>query len=563
MNISKIIDLLQKLINSVLFRLVLITYAILILFVFNNFLDFYVYIIIIASYIFIYFSLLKNSYLRLINDFIFIGLIILNKNPNDVLLFVFIILPIINSVNFSGQKKSFLLYVITTITYILLLCNFNYKYDIDFIGKSLYPILGIFFLWVINGYTSLRTKIRSFRDELNDVVDSFHIEKEYLQRPHRIYKSLISVINKNIKSNLIEEIFCFVISDNSNSPLTIVNSSKFIWKHELNEEGFIEKIRKRTNLINQNITIENEVKDNNIVIYSKVEEYEYVFFIIISMPIPFYYQMIGIFRTLEPAFVKISNVLMGEKKIQELRSEEIARLSERSQYVNRANKTMHFMRNRLGPFANLIKQLDGFETISEEKREKFKKLIFKEKDRAKIELLNITKRADNMLEKSTNPFSYTETKQISIERTFTILKHNVSIFFPESIIVVDVIHLENKRYVVINEEGFEMFLSDWLSNISKYNNKIIDFKFSLDNKYLTINFINNHKLSDDEIQKLISDLTSDDRNEIMKRTTHGLFLIKSTLEEMNISFNVTHNNDDQLLTLQLKLKTKENEDSNI
>jgi hypothetical protein len=48
---------------------------------------------------------------------------------------------------------------------------------------------------------------------------------------------------------------------------------------------------------------------------------------------------------------------------------------------------------------------------------------------------------------------------------------------------------------------------------------------------------------------------SDDRNEIMKRTTHGLFHIKSSLEEMAIDYNVRRTGDDNdLLLFRINLK---------
>ena len=115
--------------------------------------------------------------------------------------------------------------------------------------------------------------------------------------------------------------------------------------------------------------------------------------------------------------------------------------------------------------------------------------------------------------------------------------------------------MEKKRFVNINEEGFEMFLSDWLNNIYKYKINRVYFDFIFNEELLTINFKNDHKLTNVDINKMITDLTSNDRNEIMKRTTHGLFLIKSTLEEMNIKFEVNHNETERLLLLQLKLKT--------
>ncbi|MCW2121062.1 hypothetical protein [Flavobacterium sp. 7A] len=262
-------------------------------------------------------------------------------------------------------------------------------------------------------------------------------------------------------------------------------------------------------------------------------------------------------------FKRRARILLNEKKLQELKTEEVSKLSDRSQYVNRANKTMHFVRNRLGPISNLVKQIEFLDKVPEEKSEDFRRLILKENERAKIELKNISIRADDMLEKSKNPFVYNTLSDISIARMFTILKQNVSCFFPQLIVSTSIKNLDKKLFVKINEEGFELVLSDWLNNIYKYKNDFVDIHFIIDNEHLNIKFINNHKLDNNNIENLISDLTSTDRNEIMKRTTHGLFILKSTLEDMNIPITMTHNKLDKLLTLTLILKTFKNENSSI
>lgn len=253
---------------------------------------------------------------------------------------------------------------------------------------------------------------------------------------------------------------------------------------------------------------------------------------------------------------------MSEKKLQELKNEEITKLSQRSQYVNRANKTMHFMRNRLGPFSNLLKMLDNFEKVPREKIDSFKNLLLKERDRAKTELINITSRANEMLEKTSNPFVYNSLEQISVERVFTILKRNFNSFFPENEIQLLYVETsEAKRLVSINEEGFELFLSDWLNNMLKYKVSHVACKFSIERDLLLILFSNDHSKSQIEINQLISDLTSNHRNEIMKRTTHGLYTIKSTLEDMDVSFDVHSISEQNILVFTIKFKILNNEDS--
>src|SRR5690606_31573028 len=131
---------------------------------------------------------------------------------------------------------------------------------------------------------------------------------------------------------------------------------------------------------------------------------------------------------------------------------------------------------------------------------------------------NITDRANSMLEKSKNPFVYTTTKPLSIERVFSILNRNFNCYFPHIDLIVRV-NIINKKYILINEEGLELFLSDWLNNMAKYNKKFVSTEFFIEGETLFIEFKNDCNQSVEETKQMISDLTSNDRNEIVKRTT--------------------------------------------
>jgi hypothetical protein len=561
MKVHELIDFLQRKVNSLLFRFILVSYATLLLYAYPNQFHLVYYLTSFVIYLVIYFSLLNHDRLRLLNDFWFIGLILFGKDPHEPLAFIFLILPIINSINFSGQKQSFLLYIYTIVVFLAIACFNSHNYELKFMYNSLQPLIAVVFLWLVNVYTSLRVSVRAFREELNSVVDNFYLVKEDLQKPHKIYKKLIEVIHRNTKPDLIEDIICFVIVKGDSEKLVIVNGSSFIWQVSVPSSDFITRIRKNRMLLNESINIEKGLRKFNLSLYCKVDEQEYIFVFITTRLIPFYYLIIGFFRTLTPAMSKVSRVLLSEKKLQELKNEEIIRLSERSQYVNRANKTMHFIRNRLGPFSNLLKMLNNLATIPPDKLESFQELLIGERDRARIELSNITERANNMLEKNNNPFAYNALERISVEKVFTVLKRNFNSFFPEIDVTVEIEPGEGKRYVLLNEEGFELFLSDWLNNMQKYKKEFVSCGFTIDKNCLILSFENDHSKSAQEIGQVISDLTSSDRNEIMRRTTHGLYTIKSTLEDMKVSFEVFERDSAPMLVFKLNLSILENENS--
>lgn len=557
----EILDLLQRRVNSILFRLSLLCYAIILILVNENLFVGTVYLFVFVIYIIIYLRFIRYSLVRLLNDFLFILIILWGKSPYDIYNFTFLFLPIINAINFSGKKKSLLIYFLTVIEFFLL-HSFS-STDSGF--KNLYALkvlFPLFFLGVINWYTHLRMKIKTFREELNEVVETFYLNKEHIKKPHKIYEKFIEVIHLNINMLLIKEMYCFSINKwGAGGKITIVNGTSFVWNYDFKEVDFVKRLRLYKTLSNELIIIDENVIKQNLVIYTNVDSNEYFYLFSLKKGIPIYYVLIGFFRTIEPSLSKMSKILLSERKLQEIKNEEIEKLSQKTQYVNRANNMMHYIRNRLSPFSNLSTMLDNLAKIPDDKLEAFKKLLFEQNTRSKIELKNITVRADDMLEKSKNPFFYKTLSDISIEKTFTILRRNFLNYFPNEEIEVAVKLSTRKRTVKLNEEGFEIFISDWLNNIKKYKNKIIRCKFIEENNNLCISFFNDHDQTKEDITKLLHDLKSNDRNEIIKRTTYGLFIIKSTLDDMDIKYNISHQNG--IIEFKIELKISKDEYSDI
>lgn len=558
MKIFELVDLLQRKVNSILFRIVLLLYAGTILFFDQNSLPIIVYAVAIPLFLILYSVFGKFDKLRLTNDFVFIGVILLFKDPREVVNFIFLLLPIINSINFSGNQRSFLLYLYTVSIYACLFFfnkNTSQLPPIDVVLDIVVPVI---FLWAVDYYTSLRSKVRLFREMLNDSVDEFYANKEYVKRPYLIYGELIGAINKKIKSDLIRDLYCFT-SVKSTDKLIIIGGSNFLWKFEVKSD-FLSRIRDKKILLNEVVVLGHHVQSFNLAMYTNIYNQEYIFLFTTKGAIPFYYWIIGFFRILEPALFKLSKIFLMERRLQELRAEEISKLTEKSQYVNRANKTMHFVRNRLGPFSNLISMLDSAENVEESKAGQFEKLLATETGRAKVELRNITSRADAMLEKSKNPFIYTIVQNYSLEVFFTRLRSNFLFYFPDEDIVVEKFP-STKVFVALNEEGFEVFLSDWLNNMKKYRASFARCDFLVEEEFVSIKFVNDHDQEHSEIDKMIEDLDSKGRNEIMKRTTHGLFFIKNILEDMGISFKLNHLAEMNQIEFVLLIKIYSNENS--
>lgn len=568
MNLFAIIDLIQRKINSIIFRFIIIAYSICIVYLYDNIFPIYIYWLAIPIYLIMYYILIRKDVWRLLNDFLFVILVIIGKNPNETFLFVYLILLIINSINFSGTKRSWILYVITIFAYYFILSFYHNKIDVQVLTRNYYPIISIVFLFLIESYTAVRVKFRDFIEQLNAVVDSFYTEKEYYKKPHKLYPELIDLINNRIKQDLIENIYCFTTTSNTNRKLQIVNSSNFIWNFKLDEKYLWKEFEKKKYLLNVKLTIDNKNFDFNCILKCQIEEVTYFYIITTKRSMPFYYELINFMRVLNPTFTKISTVLFNEKRLQEINVDEFMKLAEQMQYVARANKTMHFIRNRLGPIKNLIEMLDSkYLQENDENKKLLEGMILEEKNRAKIDFQEIIKRADYLLEKSHNPFNFTDTSNTNIKKIYSLFAKQTVRYFPNIDINREVISDEfNDNYhIEINKDGFDLLMSDWLCNMQKYHKSNIKFFFTVQDYKLKIEFWNDFKNGDYDIKTLITDMKSPDRNEIMKRKTHGLFQIKSCLEDMNIKYDmsVILGENVKFLVFELFFNLIKDEDSNI
>jgi|GEM_PF-1459829 len=569
MNLFAIIDQVQRNLNSVGFRCIIVIYSIFVITLYDNLFSQYIYWVTIPLYLTIYFFLSRRHILRLLNDFLFIVVVIFGKNPNEPFLFVYLILPIINSINFSGAKRSWLLYFITIITYYLLLSLYYGKLDTQIFTQNYLPIISILLLILIESYTATRVKFRDFTEQLNAVVDSFYTKKKYHNKPHRLYPELIELINTEIEKDLVENIYCFTTSLSANNKLVIVNSSNFIWSFKLDEKKLLDNLEKQDYLLNIDLEIDNKNFHYNCVLKTKIEGTTYFYIVTAKRPIPFYYQLIGVMKVLKPVFSKISTVLVSEKYLQEMNINKFEELREQREYVVRANKTMHFIRNRLGPIKNLIEMLEKYQSFNESdiNKKALEATIFEEISRAKNDYKNIIERADYLLEKSHNPFNFTTTKTTNIKKLFSLFAEQVGRFFPDANISREVIadEFNSEYHIKINKDGFHLLLSDWLCNMHKYCKSSVRFFFTVQDNIVKVEFWNDYKNSKDDINALITNMTSPNRNEIMKRETYGLSQIKSCLEDMNIKYQISVISEDSIKFLRFELffNLIKDEDSNI
>lgn len=551
--------------NSIYYRVLCLAYAVFFIITNNNYFNGWVYLTIMFLYFVIYLSLIssfRNSSdtIRLLLDYTFITLIVFGRNPNDISVLVFILLPIFNAINFTGKKRNpILLFTCALLSYVIINIPDEFKcFDV------LSVILSFVSLLIIDIYSSSRWKANLFSQTLLDIVDKYYL---VIDKPYKIFKEAVKRINKYLETDIIQDIYCF---EKDNDTFNILTSSNFIF-------NFVLELSDRNNTaLNHELLVDNvkfeydgKVSKYNMAYLAECSSNffsgrkQYLFIVTLTGPLPF--SLIGYDCLLVPFFRRIAKFLLSESSLKELKRKTMLDIRNKARFVEQSVRTMHFLRNSLSAYKNLTQQIDAKQSCkSEDMRKKIDALIIKNNKYAKQELEKITKRADFLLEKDKNPFDIEELKPYSFVDILTELRNVWNESFTDDIIEIENIDIEKygKYKIISNFEGLDILFSDWISNMFKYKNKYARCAVSLNGNNLTIRFENDYNCTEDKINQLISDLNEDDRKLITRRTTHGIYLIKKAITELNINHNAYkyNRNDCDTIILTLTLEMIKNED---
>lgn len=517
------INYIQKRFNSILFRLTCIIYAVIIVNISTNSFPQWVYYVGIIIYIITYFNLRKYSHCRLLADFGFIIFTLYGKDININFCYIFTLLPIINSINYSGKSKSFiLLYLGTCISIAILKGTINIH---DFIA----PIILLF----IDIYSWKKRKTNDILYELTEHVDAFFTQSNVIQKPHQIYESIILEINTFFKGSYINSIYCYVLKEDN--MLWLINSSEFIWDRTLKLE--IEQI----DLLCQNKQLNIIDKDNQRLFYLiEVDAVKYVFVCNTNKNLPLYYQIIGVDYIFIAVFSKIANLLNYEYRVFEYKNKTFDDMREKQSYVNVAVKIMHYIRNKLTPLTNIVEYYSNEEKISSEVKAKMANKIRREIKQSNKDLHEIVETANYMLEKSNNPFDALEIREISIKKLFVILSE-IDERLLSGIVTINknIVDVEDKFVVRTSLTETKILFADWINNMRKYKKDKFKICFSIEGEYIRIDFYNDYTISHNECEMLIKDINNNQKDAVLQRKTHGIYQIKSIAQSLDLELKAS------------------------
>lgn len=534
-NSLSITDSIIKKSFSIIYRLLITAISIFIICSQSNLFTHWYYYAFIITYLIIYSQFYsqttwKFSLIRLINDCSLIFLILYGKDINQPINYFLIILPIINSPNQSGEKSHLLYPMIITMLGLLS----SWKFE----RIALVPVIT---LYVINLLRQYRAELLEAKNDLIDLISQSFTKEYEFRKIHHLYDEILQhfASNKQLcRFFEIDILICFLLK---NDQLLLINSSKFISAYEIiNQDKIVSTLKKNGTARDFPIRIMQNTFDKNLYVMAKDENMTLVFTVIVKNE---YVLNIGM-NLLSYYFRPISDHLLKIIKhygiVRKSLDDSQSLIKRQQQYVLKSTNAMHYVRNKLTPiktYLNLDKLDEQIKKMDPITLSAFKNIEQKSLRNAKFQLQNIIERADFILEKSDNPFVIKATSTHRINSLFSLIRVNWLSYFDDQKLEIDLSESFQSIHVNYTPEIMEIVLTDLMSNMKKYGShqKLVLIEedghvmFYFQN---TINDLDEKKVK--EYEKLIMQYNGDDSWEINKRNSHGLSLIKSYLNQMDI-----------------------------
>jgi hypothetical protein len=538
---------------SIFFRLIVILFGISIVSSRSNYFEIYWYFIAIIPYLIIYFStLFKDGFIskvRLLNDYLFIIFILYDKGI-DYTTICFLLLPIINSPNHTGSKKSIWLYILFIIS--LYVLN-HYQFDWSFIIVTLVFV-------TINFIIDSKSRFFNNITKLNIEIESFLENQLELRKSYKVYTGILKVLNE-IKVLIFyqpnfKDIICFKVEENR---LILENSSTFVWSYSIDTKRILELVNKSTYDNYKLSNIPFELNDNdaskNIFLFNKTKNSKYVFIFTIE---DYSNQLFNLYyiNLLQSITSRIARVLDLETSLKNENKKILKKFREKYFHMQNAEKAMHFIRNRFNTLDNFIEM--SKDNIAGNMDNEDLKMYSTELQRLERNYNLLMTRVGNILNKPDKPFSATQLEKKSPNYLFGSVRDIWYDYFDEFNFELKWnIETIDSFLIQINNDGLFILLTDWINNLKKYSvgNEMIIFNET--ETCLEIIFSNKYNQNDiKDILELKEDFNSKERDRILKRTSHGIIIMKSIIEEMAVKGEILNDSENLKLVLSFKKEKK-------
>ena len=538
------IYIMQHVISSLAYRMLLLCFGLYIVLSHENIYPSYAYYIIMGLYVLLYYQLIDNrwKYARLMLDITLILIVLFGKFPLTEVGFVYALFPLISSTIYTGvHNKYWPVFLIT----IVLLCILDHGFVL---GHQIVALV----IWAAGFQSWMGSRTNNLVATITGHIDNYFADNDGSRRPHYIYQNIIEEINKFLKEDYIKEIYCYLLDDEGK--IWLVNSSKFLWKRTLNlNKNIIERLQKNKAI--------DDSKHNTLYYYVEKQGVCYIYICKLS---PSHHEF-GFRKeyvlkyVLDVTFGKVSNVLASEYRIAEMRRKTFEETKGHIDYVSRALKVMHFIRNKLSPIKSVITFYSSMDTMDEKVRQRMEPRIKQEVKQARQDLNELVLTANYLLDKQNNPYSGADIEDVNIKLLFVILSE-IAEFHLGGVVNVseEIENAQQRRTVRVSKVQLKVLFTDIISNISKYCQGYFDISMYIDSGDLVIDFLNDYPNNmDQECRNLMRDINNPDNDAIVQRNSHGISNIKSAASIMKIGLSAKVANDSKMrkytLTTRFKL----------
>lgn len=542
--------LFHNLISSFVYRLIIVVYGGYIVISHDNFVAAPYYAILMLGYIVAYILLIeaKWKYLRQLLDAVVILAVLYDKTPLDNMCFVYALFPLISSIAHTGFHSKY--WPVLLLSYLML-----FIFDIQMAIDNLFvPLL----IWLVGIQAWRNNKMNNFSSTITAHVDNYFAECVGTKRPHEIYINIINEINNFLDSDYLLNIYSYRLKNNV---LWLVNSSEFIWERKLFVDSLLlEELIERKSLY--------DVDNHMLYFYVEQRDVKYIYCCKINPSVDriSIRKKFVVHYVLEVAFGKMSKILVSEHRISETRRKAFEKTRGHVDYVTRALKAMHFIRNKLSPIKTVITFYNDIENIDEKKANLMKDVVKKEVGQANKDLKEIVNMANYLLDKQNDPYWGLDIENKSLQFLFVVLSEIVELHLGGVVDVSDSISRgEQEKEVRVSVTQLKLLFTDLVSNIEKYGYDNYSISMEIDDTGLIIAFMNDiDSKSESNCIKLVRDINNNDKEGFVARNTHGVYNIKAAASIMNVDLcaELTGEKKNKRIVLKTRFKLYDRNDNN-
>ena len=547
--------IIQYVLSSLVYRLIIIVFGILIVLTHDNLIAAYYYTLLIPLYAILYIFLINDKwkYARLILDLVIVFAVLYGKTPLDDICFVYALFPLISSITHTGSHSKYWPVLVLTCIVFLILDG----------GMIIKHIVVAILIWLAGIQSWYSNKTNLFLSTITTHIDNYFSDNDGKKRPHEIYKDIIKEINSYLKGDYLKNIYSYTLKENN--VLWLVNSSEFTWDRTLNmKPEFLAELKQRKFLHLKN----NDSK------YYYVEQRGVCY--IYRCEINPLYERINYRKgyvvnyVLELTFGKVSTLLASEYRITETRRKAFEETKGHIDYVTRALKVMHFVRNKLSPINSVITFYSNRDKIESgmdpEKVQRMESRIKQEVNQAKKDLIEIVNTANYLLDKDKNPYGGTDIENKNIKFLFVILSEIVEHHLGSTVNVSDEIKgLETRKEVRVSMTQLKLLFTDIVSNIEKYKKTDYSIDMGVEGDKIIVTFMNEiDSKKESDCTSLVKDINNQNNEAIMLRKSHGVHNIKiaASLMDIELKAEMTSENKRKRFVLKTKFKMYDDYDDN-